>query len=210
MSGLPLRPVIERALPLLAVAVGVVAFGCDVLTPVMDSPPASPPAVTSPGPAPGGDAAGGAVDIDIPLEALLERKSPALVAERNLFRFGSAAGRGREASGASPSAGGRSPSVAPGRGSAEPAGVTGTMVAPPAPDRLGALRLIGVVEARDRPGRVAVLADGDDVYHGLVNDVVRGRYRILSITATSIEVEDLVRGTRTLLRLSGGLNPVPE
>ena len=64
-------------------------------------------------------------------------------------------------------------------------------------------RLIGIVEARNRVGRVAVLANGDGVYHGLVDDIVKGGYRILSITAASVEVEDMTRRTRLTLRLSG-------
>ena len=87
--------------------------------------------------------------------------------------------------------------------SAAPPVATGTAAMPSASAGLGAVRLIGIVEARNRVGRVAVLADGDDVYHGLVDDVVKGRYRILSITAASVEVEDVMRRTQLELRLSG-------
>ena len=38
---------------------------------------------------------------------------------------------------------------------------------------------------------------------GLMDDIVKGRYRILSITAASVEVEDMTRRTRLTLRLSG-------
>ena len=48
---------------------------------------------------------------------------------------------------------------------------------------------------------MAVLTDGDGVYHGLVNNVVKGRYRILAIDADSVEVEDVTRGTRMSLRI---------
>ena len=36
-----------------------------------------------------------------------------------------------------------------------------------------------------------------------MDDIVKGRYRILSITAESVEVEDMTRRTRLTLRLSG-------
>lgn len=39
---------------------------------------------------------------------------------------------------------------------------------------------------RYRVGRVDGLAAGDGIYHGLVDDVVKGRYPILSITAASV------------------------
>ena len=104
-----------------------------------------------------------------------------------------------------------------------PADVT-SLVAPAAPsgmppprpaDRVGTadpdaasvesapLRLIGLVEAQGRAGRVAVVTDEHGVYHGRAGDAIEGRYRILSIGETSIEVEDLTRGVRMTLSLSG-------
>ena len=83
---------------------------------------------------------------------------------------------------------------------AVPAGATTT--APPASlDPLDGLRLIGFVETRDGPERVAVLTDGDGVFYGLVDDVVRGRYRVLAVGATAVEIEDLAHGTRKTLTL---------
>ena len=89
------------------------------------------------------------------------------------------------------------------QGSAASTAATGTAAIPSASAGLGAVRLIGIVEVRNRVGRVAVLANGDGVYHGLMDDIVKGRYRILSITAASVEVEDMTRRTRLTLRLSG-------
>ena len=80
---------------------------------------------------------------------------------------------------------------------------TAAIPAPPAIEGAQALRFIGLVEVRERPDPVAVLADGDDVHHGLENDVIEGRYRILAIASMSVEVEDMVRGARMTLRLSG-------
>ena len=65
------------------------------------------------------------------------------------------------------------------------------------------LRLIGVVEPPGSTGPVAVLTDERGVYHGGVGDAVEGRYRILSITQTSVELTDLMRGARITLGLSG-------
>ena len=200
MCRLPVRAAICSTLRLLALPVGVLVLaGCDALAPGVNAPPASPPPVAPPGADAGGNAADAAVDIDIPLEALLDRKSPPLVVGRNLFRFGSTPDVARPASAAAPPASGGG-SV---QGSAAPTTATGTTAMPPASAGVGAIRLIGVVEARNRVGRVAVLADGDGVYHGLVDDIVKGRYRILSITAASVEVEDVTRRTRMTLRLSG-------
>ena len=154
-----------------------------------------------PGTPAGADAGGNASDaaVDIQLGALLDRKSPQLVVGRNLFRFGSTPDGARPASAAAPRASGGG-SV---QGSAAPTVATGTAAMSSASAGLGAVRLIGIVGARNRVGRVAVLAAGDGVYHGLVDDVVKGRYRILSITAASVEVEDVLRRTRLALRLSG-------
>ena len=69
------------------------------------------------------------------------------------------------------------------------------------------MRFIGLVEARNRVGPVAVLADVDGVYHGVAQDVVKGRYRILAIMAGSVELEDLPTGARLVLR-STGARPV--
>ena len=130
----------------------------------------------------------------MPLEALLTRKSPFAVGGRNPFRFGRLPGgaRGAFAVVALASAVG-SPGI--------PAPVAATRVLPTIEDA-PAIRFIGLVEVRARPAPVAVLADGDDVYHGSVNDVVRGRYRILSVGAASIVVEDVARGSRVVLLLS--------
>ena len=185
---------------MLAVAAGAVALaGCDALAPAVESPRGSPPPVTSPGPVAGGGAGDAASGIDAPLEALRNHEPTALQVGRNPFRFGpTAGGRRRGAAAAQPASGGGSVSE---RGELMPA--AGTTPELPAPERADAIRFIGIVEARSRVGRVAVLADGDGVYHGLANEVVKGRYRILAITGTSLAVEDMALGTRITLRLSG-------
>ena len=63
------------------------------------------------------------------------------------------------------------------------------------------LVLIGVIEAPASAGRVAVLADGEAVYHGRVGDVLGTYARIVSITPPYIELEP-AGGTRYTLRMA--------
>ena len=122
---------------------------------------------------------------------------------RNPFRFGPApvgpASR-PPADATAPVAPAASPAAPP---PARPADRVGT-ADPDAAGVAGApLRLIGLVEAQGRAGRVAVVTDDHGVYHGQAGDAIEGRYRIVSIDETSIEVEDLTRGVRMTLSLSG-------
>ena len=66
-----------------------------------------------------------------------------------------------------------------------------------------ALTFIGVVEAPERPGKIAVLSDGRDVFHGREGDIIEGRYRILKIGAESIDMAYLDGRGRQTIRLSG-------
>jgi hypothetical protein len=65
------------------------------------------------------------------------------------------------------------------------------------------LKFIGIVEARESAGLVAVLSDGEGVYHGRQDEVIEGRYRIVRIGIESIEIEVLDGGRRETIRLSG-------
>ncbi len=65
------------------------------------------------------------------------------------------------------------------------------------------LRFIGVVDAPESAGLIAVLADGADVFQGRVGDTVDGRYRIARIAADTVEIERLIGGGRQVLRLDG-------
>ena len=65
------------------------------------------------------------------------------------------------------------------------------------------LKFIGIVEAPDSVGTVAVLSDGRSVYRGRQGDIIEGRYRIVRIDVESIEIEVLDGGRRRTLRLSG-------
>lgn len=66
-----------------------------------------------------------------------------------------------------------------------------------------AIRFLGIVEAAESVGLVAVLADDGGVYHGRVNEVVGGRYRIAALDRTSIVIERVRDGERRTLRPSG-------
>lgn len=74
---------------------------------------------------------------------------------------------------------------------------------PAAVERPSRLRFIGVVDAPESAGLIAVLADGADVFHGRVGDTVDGRYRITRIAGDTVEIERLIAGGREVLRLDG-------
>ncbi len=116
---------------------------------------------------------------------------------RNPFRFGS-----------------RLPVTPPGPGPVTPPGPgpvdpdPESLAGGPSPDTLTLsegvqLKFIGIVEAPDSVGMVAVLSDGRSVYHGRQDDIIEGRYRIVRIGVESIEIEVLDGGRRRTLRLSG-------
>ena len=120
---------------------------------------------------------------------------------RNIFRFGSSADseldaprtpRGRLAVASA------SRRVAP----AESLPAAAAPARPPAPAPGPAIRFIGVVEARDRGRRVAVLADEHGIHHGDAGAVVGGRYRVIAVDVASVQLDDLLRGARMSLRLN--------
>ena len=65
------------------------------------------------------------------------------------------------------------------------------------------LRMIGLVDASETAGRIAVLTDGDVVFHGREGEIVEGRHRILSVGPMSVEIESVHDGRRQVLRLAG-------
>ncbi len=159
--------------------------------------PASPPAGPGQSAGPGGPATGAAgpdsVRPPVPPEVRLDEVVPAhsgpVETGRNPFRFGS-----------------RFPVTPPGPGPVDPD--PESLAGGPFPDTVTlseAIRLqfIGIVEAPDSVGTVAVLSDGRSVYHGRQGDIIEGRYRIVRIDVESIEIEVLDGGRRRTLRLSG-------
>lgn len=78
------------------------------------------------------------------------------------------------------------------------AGEAGPQTVPPIP-----LKFIGVVNAPNSAGRLAVLTDGRAVFQGREGDIVEGRYRILRIGVESVELEHMDGRGRQTIRLSG-------
>ena len=89
--------------------------------------------------------------------------------------------------------------VAGGTPAIPPGGVDGWRPAGEPP----AVRFLGVLEAPESVGRVAVVTDGAGVWHGRVGDVVGGRYRIVAIDSTAMVLERVENGERLTLTPSG-------
>ncbi len=146
-------------------------------------------------PAARGRTAGGPAEheapLDVRLDALPGRPPAPAGPARNPFRFGPAAAP---------------PPLTPGGGgsggnaAASPVQVDGWR---PAEDP-AALRFIGVLEAPESAGRVAVLTDGAGVYHGRVDDVVGGRWRIVALDRAAVVLERSGSGERLTLTPGGG------
>ncbi len=73
---------------------------------------------------------------------------------------------------------------------------------PPPPPPID-LKFSGYFAPADGTGeRQVILVHGDDVVLAHAGDIVLRRYRILSVSATSIQVEDMVNNNRQILPLS--------
>jgi hypothetical protein len=124
---------------------------------------------------------------DVHLDALEGGRPKPVATERDLFRFKP-----------------KPPPPPPPPRTTKPA-ETPVPTGPPPPPPLPpiALKFIGVLEAPERPGRIAILSDGRDVFHGREGDIIEGRYRILKIGAESIDMAYLDGRGRQTIRLSG-------
>lgn len=122
--------------------------------------------------------------LDVRLDRLAEPRPGRLESPRNPFGFG----------------GGRPENAAAGRAAAAPREAPG---AEPRRGPRSALRFIGVVDAPESVGAIAVLTDGTDVFQGRVGDTVDGRYRIIRIADDAVDVELLVAGGGRTLQLDG-------
>ena len=157
--------------------------------------PASPPAQPGQPAGPGG--ARPPVAPEVRLDEVVPAHPGPVETGRNPFRFGSRLP-------VTPSGPGSVTPPGPGLGDPDPESLAGG----PSPDTVTLsegvqLKFIGIVEAPDSVGTVAVLSDGRSVYHGRQDDIIEGRYRIVRIGVESIEIEVLDGGRRRTLRLSG-------
>jgi hypothetical protein len=119
------------------------------------------------------------------LDALGDERPKPSAGSRDLFRF--------------------KPAPAPRPAAPIEATLPAVPAAPPAAPVVAPIpfKFIGVLEAPERPGKIAVLSDGRDVFHGREGDIIEGRYRILRIGAESIEMAHLDGRGRQMIRLSG-------
>jgi len=124
---------------------------------------------------------------------------------RNPFRFGAA----RPSFAASPVTAPSPPAVGSDRLPRDDVPVVAPPRGVPASSSGIPLTFMGFMESPGVEGRVVVLSDGDGVFHGRRDDVIDGRYRILTIGLESVKLERIDGRGRATLRLpndaSGGL-----
>jgi hypothetical protein len=125
----------------------------------------------------------------VKLQALRAQRPEPEASQRNPFRL-------------KPAALPPAPRPLPGTSASLPVLATDVPPPPPPPPPIS-LKFIGVVEGSQRTGRIAVLADGRDVFYGRDGDVIDGRYRIIRIGVESIEMSYVDGRGRQTIRLSG-------
>ena len=87
---------------------------------------------------------------------------------------------------------------------AEPAFVPPPVPTGPPPPPPITLRFIGLIEAPQRSGRVALLSDGrGGLMSGREGDIIEGRYRVLRVGTDSIDLAYTDGRGRQTIRLSG-------
>ena len=157
-------------------------FGCQGVQPSGGAPVTLAENVQNPGVVPGRQES---ADLGLRLDKVRRSRPATLVQPRNPFRFGQTSPE--------PSSAAQRPVVSDPPPEASPALETVS------PSRL---RLIGLVSASESAERIAVLTDGENVFHGRKGDIGEGRYRLLSVNETSVEIEFVRDGNRRLLRLA--------
>jgi hypothetical protein len=86
----------------------------------------------------------------------------------------------------------------------EPAFMAPPVPAGPPPPPPITLRFIGLIEAPQRAGRVALLSDGrGGLMNGREGDIIEGRYRVLRVGTDSIDLAYTDGRGRQTIRLSG-------
>jgi hypothetical protein len=149
-------------------------------------------------PAAGGraDAKPGPGPIDVRLDALGKTVPPADGdgPRRNPFRMGAAT--------PAPAPEGNVAGGLPPRPATPVAAVpSGPPLPPPVPPI--PYRFIGVLSGVPGQGRIAVLTDGRTVVHGRVDEIIEGRYRIVTIGEESLQIEHADGRGRQTIRLLG-------
>ena len=133
---------------------------------------------------------------DVKLDALKGKSASLPATARNPFRFEEApvtVGEGPR----NPRRGFTAPPPPP---------VAAGPVGPPPPPPLPPiqLRFIGLIEAPQRAGRVALLSDGKGgLMNGREGDIIEGRYRVLRVGADSLDLAYADGRGRQTIRLSG-------
>ena len=97
----------------------------------------------------------------------------------------------------------RPPGPAPVAGLPGPGAGTPSAPSAPAPPPPIPLKFIGVVESGGAAGKMAVLTDGRNVFHGREGDIIEGRYRIVRIGVEAVELMYLDGRGRQTIRLTG-------
>ena len=159
---------------------------CQDVQPTDRNQAAVPPGGMDPDPAADTQGEG---ELNVRLEAVGQPRPVAAVRTRNPFRFGQASRDSEMDRGAVPRV--------PGGDTPGPP----SLPTAPAPPR-SQIRMIGLVEGADTIGRVAVLTDRGQVFHGRAGDVVEGRYRVVVIGPDSVQLESVLDGRRQVLRLA--------
>jgi hypothetical protein len=135
---------------------------------------------------------------DVKLDALKAKTTTLPAISRNPFRFNEAPVKV-----AVPA---RNALANPGRGvTPTPAAIEGPVDPPPPPPPPPIqLRFIGVIEAPQRAGRVALLSDGKGgLMNGREGDIIEGRYRVLRVGTDSLDIAYADGRGRQTIRLSG-------
>jgi len=143
-------------------------------------------------PAASGRSGGGLPVTDLKLELLQQHRGELGEPARDPFRFQARQAPPRPAAPA-PSSRPSAPVISR---PAVPAG-------PPPPPPIS-LRFIGLVDAPSQAGRVAILSDGrGNVVYGKEGDTIEGRYRLLKVSADSVELAYIDGRGRQTVRLAG-------
>lgn len=127
--------------------------------------------------------------LEVRLGAIGGSRPTASMRPRDPFAFG----QGSRGAGAGPGGVSRVPVIE--------APSTGPIAVAPVRPRVR-IQMIGLVEGAETTGRIAVLTDGDHVFHGRAGEIVEGRYRVIMVGPDSVQLESVHDGQIQTLRLA--------